>query len=60
MVALQLVDVAFVPLNVTLLAPCVVPKFAPVMVTEVPEDPEVGERLVMLGGRTVKFTPLLV
>ena len=57
---LQLVGVAFVPLKVTVLAPCVVPKFTPVIVTEVPEDPEVGERLVMLGASTVKFTPLLV
>jgi hypothetical protein len=31
-----------------------------VIVTEVPEDPEVGERLVMLGADTVKLTPLLV
>ena len=36
------------------------PKFVPVIVTDVPTAPEVGDRLVMLGvGRTVKLTPLL-
>jgi hypothetical protein len=59
-VALQLVGVAAVPLKVTVLLPWVAPKFAPVMVTEVPTGPEVGDRLVMLGGvKTVKVTPLL-
>src|SRR6266568_3595221 len=59
-VALQLVGVAAVPLKVTVLLPCVAPKFAPVMVTEVPTGPEVGDRLVMLGAvETVKLTPLL-
>ena len=47
--ALQLVGVAAVPLNVTVLVPCVAPKFVPVTVTEVPMTPEVGFRLVMLG-----------
>src|SRR6266446_1312945 len=50
LVALQLVGVAVVPLNVTVLEPCVVPKFAPVIVTGVPAAPDVGLRLVMLGG----------
>jgi hypothetical protein len=61
LVALQLVGVAVVPLNLTVLVPLVVPKFAPVIVTEVPTNPEVGFRLVILGGGsvTVKFTPLL-
>src|SRR5579864_4924046 len=61
LVALQLVGVAAVPLNLTVLAPCVEPKFAPVIVTEVPTAPELGERLVMLGVEllTVKLTPLL-
>src|SRR5215469_12120912 len=60
LVALQLVGVAVTPLNVTVLVPCVDPKFMPVIVTAVPTTPEVGLRLVMLGGRvTVKFTPLL-
>ena len=59
-VAFQLVGVAVVPLNVTVLAPCVEPKFAPVIVTGVPTDPDVGFRFVMLGGTTtVKFAPLL-
>jgi len=34
---------------VTVLAPCVEPKFAPLIVTDVPTDPEVGLRLVMFG-----------
>jgi hypothetical protein len=60
LVALQLLGVAEVPLNVTVLVPCVVPKFVPVMVTAVPTGPEVGDRFVMLGGTvTVKLTPLL-
>src|SRR5207302_1816373 len=59
--ALQLVGVATVPLNFTVLDPCVAPKFAPTMVTEVPTNPVVGFRLVMLGAGTgtVKLTPLL-
>jgi hypothetical protein len=59
-VALQLEGAAVVPLNFTVLVPCVVPKFAPVIVTDAPTAPVVGERLVMLGaGTTVKLTPLL-
>jgi hypothetical protein len=59
--ALQLVGVAPVPLNFTVLVPCVAPKFAPLIVTEVPTNPEAGFRLVMLGAGTVtvKLTPLL-
>jgi hypothetical protein len=49
LVALQLVVVAVVPLNVTVLVPCVDPKFVPVIVTAVPTGPEVGDRLVILG-----------
>ncbi len=61
LVALQLVGVAAVPLNFTVLVPCVVPKFAPVIVTDAPTNPDVGFRLVMLGpgAVTVKLTPLL-
>jgi len=57
-VALQAVGVAAVPLNVTVLVLCVAPKFAPVIVTDVPTRPEVGFRLVIDGGGTftVKFT----
>lgn len=49
LVALQLVGVAVVPLNFTVLLPCVHPKFVPVIVTDAPTAPEVGDRLVMLG-----------
>jgi len=61
LVALQLVGVATIPLKVTVLVPCVAPKLAPVIVTDVPRTPDVGLRLVMLGGGTVtvKLTPLL-
>ena len=59
LVALQLVGVAGKPVNVTVLVPCVVPKFEPLIVTDCPEAPEVGERLVMAGAGTVKITPLL-
>ena len=49
-VALQLViDVAVVPLKVIVLVPCVAPKLEPLIVTEVPTAPEVGERLVIEG-----------
>jgi hypothetical protein len=59
-VALQLVGVATVPLDVTVLVPWVEPKFVPVIVTDVPTAPELGDRLLMLGvASTVKLTPLL-
>src|SRR5204863_3939 len=60
-VALQLViEVAAVPLNATVLDPCVAPKFVPVIVTDVPTAPELGTRDVIDGGTvTVKVTPLL-
>jgi hypothetical protein len=47
--ALQLVGVAAVPLNVTVLVPCVDPKFVPVIVTEVPAGPAVGDKLNIAG-----------
>jgi len=61
LVALQLVGVAVVPLNFTVLVPCIAPKFAPAIVTGVPTNPEVGFKLAMLGAGTVtvKLTPLL-
>jgi len=61
LVALQLVGGAVVPLNFTVLDPCVAPKYAPVIVTGVPTAPDVGFRLARLGAgtNTVKFTPLL-
>jgi hypothetical protein len=59
LVALQLVGVAVVPLNFTVPVACVVPKFVPVIVTETPTAPDVGDKLVMLGAAaTVKVFPL--
>jgi hypothetical protein len=49
-VELQLVAVAVVPLNFTVLVPCVPPKFAPSIVTDAPTTATVGARFVMLGG----------
>jgi hypothetical protein len=58
--ALQLVGLAVVPLNVTVLAPCVDAKFVPVIVTAVPTVPDVGDRLTIFGvGSTVKTAVLL-
>jgi hypothetical protein len=63
LVALQLVGVAAVPLNVTVLVPRVPPKLEPVIVTAAPTAPDAGDMLVMLGGgggtTTVNTTPLL-
>ncbi len=62
LVALQLVGVAVVPLNVTVLVPCNAAKLVPVIVTDVPNAPAFGFRFVMLGagrGPTVKKGPLL-
>jgi hypothetical protein len=50
LVVLHAVAVAAMPLNVTVLVPCVAPKFAPVIVTELPTAPEVGFKLVTLAG----------
>jgi hypothetical protein len=49
LVLLQLLDVPGVPLNVTVLLPCVPPKLVPVIVTAVPTAAEVGDKPVMLG-----------
>jgi len=60
-VALQLATIAAKPLKLTEPDPCVAPKFDPLIVTELPTTPEVGERLLMLGPcRTVNDTPLLL
>jgi hypothetical protein len=56
LVALQLAGVAEIPLKVTALVPCAVPKFVPVMVTAAPTRPDVGLKLVMLGTDAVLFT----
>ena len=43
-----------------MLVPCVAPKFVPVIVTDAPTAPEVGDRLVMLGDETtVNATPFV-
>ena len=49
-----------IPLKVTVLVPCVEPKFFPVIVTDVPTTPDAGERLVMEGalGAFVRPTAL--
>src|SRR5260370_17135495 len=58
--ALQVLTVAVVPLNFTVLLPWVDPKFDPVIVTDTLTAPEVGDKLVMPGvGKTVKLEPLL-
>src|SRR4029077_13925336 len=54
-VAFQLVGVPAVPLNVTVLVPCVVPKFVPVIVTDVPTGPDVGFRLVIVGALVLEL-----
>jgi len=54
----QLEGVAAVPLNVTVLVPRLVPNPDPVIVTDVPIAPDVGDKLVMFGA-TEKLTPLL-
>ena len=60
LVALQLVGVAASPSNVTELVPCVAPKRLPLIVTDVPDFPEVGEILVMIGADVfVNRIPLL-
>ena len=53
LVALQLLGVASVPLNVTVLVPFVAPKLIPAIVTAVPTSPDVGVRLVMFGAGDV-------
>src|SRR5215472_16677535 len=60
LVAAQLVTDAAVPLKLTVLLPCVAPKFVPVSVTAVPTGPLTGATVVRVGvGTTVKLTPLL-
>ena len=60
LVADQLVTVAVVVLNFTVLVPCVAPKFDPTIVTDAPIAPDVGDRLATVGaGTTVKGRPLL-
>lgn len=54
LVSLQLVGVASFEPKATVLVPCVAPKLLPVMFTELPTTPEVGDRLEM-AGTTVKL-----
>ena len=54
-VALQLVGVAVVPLNFTVLLPLAFPKLVPVIVTDRPTAPEVGDKLVILGEAAFRF-----
>ena len=59
-VEFQLAGVAGVPLKLTELPPCVPPKPVPLIATDVPTTPEVGDKFVMLGADpTVNSTPLL-
>ena len=50
---------ASMPLKVTFPVPCVDPKLLPLIVTEAPIAPELGDRLLMAGTTTVKSVPLL-
>ena len=60
LVAAQLVGVAAIPLNVTVLVPWLVPKFVPAIVMGVVIGPDVGFRVESVGvGSTVKAIPLL-
>lgn len=59
LVWLQLINAAGMPLKETVLVPCAGPKFVPVRVTEVPAVPDVGFKLVIVTGVTVKLTLLL-
>ncbi len=52
LVAVLAVTVAVVPLNCTVLFEGVVLKFAPVIVTEIPTEPEVGVNEVIVGTDT--------
>ena len=49
LVADQLVTTALVEFSVTVLLPCVVPKFVPVIVTGMPTGPDVGEIALIVG-----------
>ena len=62
LVPLQFVGVPAVPLNVTVLLPWGEPKLDPLIVTDVPTTPPLGDMLLMLGSDevTVKYTALLL
>src|ERR1035437_29792 len=50
LVADQVVGVVVMPLKVTVLVPCVAPKLAPAIVTDVATGPLAGASVVMVGG----------
>ncbi|MGH7484343.1 MAG: hypothetical protein ACREMY_01915 [bacterium] len=60
LVAFQLVGCDATPLNVTVLVPCEVPKFVPVIVTEVFTWPAFGFIAVIPGAETLNVTELSV
>ena len=49
LVALHALTAAAAPPKVTVLDPCVEPKFVPVMVTDAPIGPDVGDKLLIVG-----------
>jgi hypothetical protein len=51
--SVQLVGAAFSPPNMTVLVPCVAPKFAPEIVTTVPTTPVLGLKFAIFGGGSV-------
>ena len=60
LVADQLVGVALVPLNVTVLVPLLAPKLVPAIVTEVPTGPLAGARLVSVGASVTVYGSALL
>jgi hypothetical protein len=60
LVADQLIGVAAMPLNFTVLVPCVVPKFAPAIVTAAPIAPLVGDKDVIVGAVVVTVNVALL
>jgi len=57
LVSLHDVGVAKTPLKVTVLLPCVAPKYVPAMVTGDPTGPKSGVRLAIAGGEADDPTP---
>src|SRR5439155_21165319 len=55
-VALQFVGLALVVLKETVLAPWVEPKLLPVILTDAPTAPEVGDNAVIRGGDAFSWT----
>ncbi len=59
-VALHELGVARVPLNATVLEPCDDPKFIPLIVTDAPTNPALGDTVLTTGVfKTIKLVPLL-